>query len=167
LSISAVPHGRAIVLAFTREGRRFFWSSRCSRVNMDLRLELRRTSKLVVASPKRGLGFLCIPFPALPCRAQDSSVPPGLVCAKGRDRCSRLFPGVVKHSFPRMNAGAHSCHFESASLSHSARFLVNQVRASLYRFLTSGSDEAECCTSRRWSGVRDQESGSVCTSGIA
>jgi hypothetical protein len=49
---------------------------------MDLRLELRRTSKLVVPSPKGDLGFRWFPFPALPCRALDSSVPPGLVCGK-------------------------------------------------------------------------------------
>ena len=61
----------------------------------------------------------------------------------------------------------YSCHLESASWSHSARCLVNQLRASLYRLLTSGSEEAECCTSRRWAGVSDHESGSVCTSGIA
>jgi hypothetical protein len=30
--------------------------------------------------------------------------------AKAQDRCSRLFPGVLKHSFPRMNAGAPTLH---------------------------------------------------------
>ena len=43
---------------------------------MDLRLALRLTRKLVVASPKGDLVFL-LPFPALPCRALDSSVPSG------------------------------------------------------------------------------------------
>ena len=46
---------------------------------MDLRLELRRTNKLVVASPEGDSAFRWYPFPALPCRALDSSVPPELV----------------------------------------------------------------------------------------
>ena len=67
---------------------------------MDLRLELRR-SKLVVASPKRGTWFPCFPFhfPALPCRALDSSVPFGTGLRKrfvvGRCR-TEMRPRVIK-----------------------------------------------------------------------
>jgi hypothetical protein len=58
-------------------------SSSCWRKNMDLRLELRRTTKLVVPSPKGDSVSRWFPFPALPCRALDSSVPFGTGLRKG------------------------------------------------------------------------------------
>jgi hypothetical protein len=73
LSISAGRRGRARLFLFTSEGG-MDWSK-----NMDLRLELRRTNKLVVASPEGDSAFRWYPFPALPCRALDSFVPSGLV----------------------------------------------------------------------------------------
>jgi hypothetical protein len=50
--------------------------------------------------------------------------------AKAQDQCSRLFPGVLKHSFPRMNFGG-SHPFKEGPLSISA---VRHGRASLFAF---------------------------------
>jgi hypothetical protein len=45
-----------------------------------------RPRKLVVPSPKGDLGFRWFPFPPLPCRVLDSSVPSGTGLRKGSDR---------------------------------------------------------------------------------
>jgi hypothetical protein len=85
------------------------WISRkslgCWRKNMDLRLELRRTGGLVVAFPKGdsvSVGFL-----SRHSRAGLWILPslPGLVGGS----VFETLPGVLKHSFPRMNAGAPTC----------------------------------------------------------
>src|SRR5271165_5714482 len=106
---------------------------------MDLKLELRRTSKLIVPSPKRGLGFRCFPFPALPCRALDSSVPSGLVCGRdlGSGGTGTLLEAVKKRPALQVErSGDRESMFPTAGIARKGHpavaFLSRHSRAGLW-----------------------------------
>ena len=88
LSISAVRNGRARVLALTSEGED--WLSRGVQVVGQ--------KTWICGVPEGDSAFRWYPFPALPCRALDSSVPPGLVCFKEED----VVISAVRHGRARL-----------------------------------------------------------------